>query len=232
MSDLDLVAATKANLELLLLENRNLLEHFGGLMNTLEEIADLPSAEKQEQLSALESSGAFALNGIDIRRFHQDAGKALAPPQFLERTRRRLDNTLTLLDELTGRKSFDGAEDLREEIAAIQADPVSPEDTDSVVAFRDKLEVLRNSASFLTYMDVKNQFLKEDEAFRAEAEYVATKEAVADGEQAAQNRQAELEDIQQKMDSGELSAEDAQEAIDALQEAREEAAEEEDEPMV
>ncbi len=215
--DLDALSTTKANLELLLLDNRSLLEHFSGLMSTLEAMAELPSEEKQERLNVLQSSGAFAFNGVDIRRFQHSAGHSLPPEEFLLRTRRRLNNTLTLLGELMKKNPFDAGASLQQDIQQIDESPVDPADTASVVAYRDRVEILRNSEPFLTYMDTKNAFLREDAGFKAEAEYAAAKEAVAEGEQTVHARQDELETIQQGIEDGELSPEKAQEKIDDLE---------------
>ena len=98
MARIDQLAATKASLELLILENRNLQDNLGDLMQKLEDMESLPADQRNVKFKSLEGEGAFQFNGIDIRRFQHTGARTLPPPEFLQRTRRRLDNTRLLLD--------------------------------------------------------------------------------------------------------------------------------------
>jgi len=216
MARIDQLSATKANLELLILENRNLHDHFGKLMNKLEEIEALPAEERNAKLKSLEGEGAFQFNGIDIRRFEHTSARTLPPPEFLERTRRRLNNTLALLGELMKRKHFEAGAELNARMQKLSAEQVASGSANAVREFRDRIEVLRNSPAFLTYLDTRKSFLAADPSFRAEAEFINTKEAVADGEQAARARGEELESLKAGLDSGKMSPGEINAALEVI----------------
>ena len=216
MAHIDQLSATKASLELLILENRNLHEHFGELMGKLEEIEALPVEERNASLKSLEEDGAFQFNGIDIRRFQHTGARTLPPPEFLERTRRRLDNTRALLEELMKRKQFEPGAELSAEMQKLSEEEIAPGSDKDVRTFRDRVEELRNSPAFQTYLDTRKSFLAADPSFRAEAEFINTKEAVAEGEQAARARGEELDSLKAGLDSGQMSPGDINTALEGL----------------
>jgi len=218
MARIDQLAATRASLELLILENRNLQDHFGELMGKLEGLDTLPPDERSAKLKALEGEGAFQFNGIDIRRFQQSSARSLPPAEFLLRTRRRLDNTLSLLAELMRRKHFESDANLGEEIRKLSTEQIKPDSPKAVAEFRDRVEVLRNSPPFLSYLDTRKSFLAADPSFRAEAEFINAKEAVAEGEQSARARGDELESLKAGLDSGKMSPDDVNAALQEMAE--------------
>jgi hypothetical protein len=216
MARIDQLAATKASLELLILENRNLHEHFGELMDKLEALEGLPVDERNAKLKALEGEGAFQFNGIDIRRFQHTGARTLPPQEFLTRTRRRLGNTLALLGELMQRKHFDADAELNAEMEKLSAEQVESGSAKAVREFRDRIEALRTSPAFLTYLDTRKSFLAADPSFRAKAEFINTKEALADGEQAARAHGEELESLKAELDSGKMSLNDINAALEEM----------------
>jgi glutathione S-transferase len=216
MARIDQLAAIKASLELLILENRNLHDHFGALMGKLEELEALPAQERNSKIKALEGEGAFKFNGIDIRRFQHSGARTLPPPEFLDRTRRRLDNTLALLEELMKRKHFEADAELNAEMKKLSAEKVAASSEKAVRQFRDQVEELRNSPAFLTYLDTRKSFLAADPTFRAEAEFLNAKEAVADGEQSVRARGVELESLKAGLDSGKMSPDDVNAALEEM----------------
>jgi hypothetical protein len=216
MSQLDQVAAAKAALEMAIMENQGLLDHFSAVIAQLEAMESMSPEDKHEKLKALENDGAFHLNGIDVRRFQTSTGKPLPPKAFLRRTRRRLTNTLDLLRDLLQRKAFPEGSELAASLGNMSEANVDDADSKKVVAFRDQVESLRNSPEFLAYMDVRKAFLKSDPEFRAQAEYVQTKEQVAEGQEVVQARGDELEQMKDDMEKGKITPADLQDALDDL----------------
>jgi hypothetical protein len=222
MRELDRVTAVKANLELLILDNENLLEQFSNVISQLEEIETLPNEEKYARFREMESKGAFKLNGIDIRLFAKTTNKPLPPHEFLIRTRRRLQNTVALVRAFVEKGLFQEGEALRGEMEQLIAQDVDEHKNKDVIEFKDTVEALRESAGFQNYQSQKTTFLKQDPQLKAEADFLSSKEAVTDGEQVARAKEEELNEIQEKLDLGELSAQDAQELLDKLDESKSE----------
>ena len=218
MRELDRVTAVKANLELLTMDNENLLEQFGSVISQLEKIEALPREDKYAHFRKMEASGAFKLNGIDIRLFAKTTNKPLPPHEFLVRTRRRLENTLVLIREFRDKGLFEEGEALRGELEQLIAQDVDERKSKAVVKFKETVEALRGSDGFQHYQGQKTTFLKQDPQLKAEADFLSSKEAVSDGEQVARAKEEDLKEIQEKLELGELSAEDAQELLDKLEE--------------
>jgi len=215
--DVDLVAATKANLELMLEENTQLTEYFGVVMKKLGEIESMDPAEKRQRFRELEQHGDLKFNGVDIRHFvHAVPARPLSPPEFLQRTRRRLRNTNTLIEEFLKRDIFQEGGQLRDDLDALTYNIVNAGNRDEVVEFKDKVEKLRESSTFTHYMEIKREYIKRDPEIRAEAEFISTKESVEENIENFQKRGEDLKAISEKMESGELSADEAQLQLEEL----------------
>ena len=215
--DVDLVAATKANLELMLAENAQLTQYFDGVMKKLTEIETLDPTEKRQRFREIEKHGELKFNGVDIRHFaHSAPSRPLSPPEFLQRTRRRLRNTNTLIEEFLKRDIFMEGAQLRDELDALTYNIVNAGNQQEVVEFKDKVEKLRDSATFTHYMEIKREYIKRDPEIRTEAEFISTKESVEENIENFQKRGEDLKAIGEKMEAGEISADEAQLQLEEL----------------
>jgi hypothetical protein len=215
--DVDLVATTKANLELMLEENTQLCTYFDNVIKSLTELESLDPSEKRQRFRAIEQNGQLKFNGVDIRHFaHSAPARPLSPPEFLQRTRRRLRNTNTLIEEFLRRDIFKEGAGLRDELDALTYNIVNAGSQQEVVEFKEKVEKLRDSSSFTHYMEIKREYIKRDPEIRAEAEFIATKETAEENIENFQKRGEDLKAISAKMDSGELSADEAQLQLEEL----------------
>ncbi|MCZ6472188.1 MAG: hypothetical protein O6934_02005 [SAR324 cluster bacterium] len=225
MENVDEIAAVRATLELLTADNDDLIEHFKELNEKLEVIEKMPPGIKAVQFRQLEQSGAFKFNNADIRHFAKSTQHALTPPQFVERTNRRLHNTGSLIDAFLKVEEFEGGKELKSSIDKLTKNTVDTSDQQAVVTFKNLVQTLRDTSLFKNYLEIKSSFLKKNSDLKDEADFMATKEAVADGEMAAEVRGEELKDIQQGVESGEVSAADAQIKLDEIESETEPAAE-------
>ena len=217
MTEVDQVAAARAMLEMTISDNEELRSYFRETLEKLAVIEMLPPGIKRVQFRQLQQSGGLQFRGADIRHFTEKAGKqALTPPKFVQRTNRRLRNTNVLIDAFLGHQPFEGGEELRAKIEALTNEVLDANDPKAVLDFRNRVEELRQSELFSNYSNVKVDFVKNNDDMRAEAEIIATKETLADGEMMAEERGEELKDIEAKMASGELSPEEVQEKIEAI----------------
>lgn len=213
---IDQVAALKASLEMMVAESEEIHEYFRDLLERVSELDEQPPEVRREKFRDLVSMGAFRFNGLDIRHFTQSQHKPLPPPMFLNRTRRRLRNTLTLVDEFERRGVFALAEELRERIETLASEIVDENDAGAVRAFRDKAEVLRDSSLFRSYLQTKTSFIRKDADVRTDAEYLAAKESVEEGEEVFRQRGEELEQLSRELDGGALALAEAQSRLDAM----------------
>lgn len=216
MDSVDQIAATKASLELMTLENQELLEKFQEVIEKLAEIEKLEGKEKHSQFRALEKSGAFLLNGVDIRLFAHTQSGPLSAPKFMRRTQRRLQNTITLLDKLLSKNPFEEGAELRQQIEAHAGEVVDVTDQQAVIEFKTKVERLRESPLFSRYQEAKTTFIRKDEELKVEAEIISTKEHAQEGEEHLRSRQEEIERIGKAMEKGEISTDAAQAALEKL----------------
>ncbi|HUJ73461.1 MAG TPA: hypothetical protein VL359_01330 [bacterium] len=215
--NVDQVAAAKANLELMLAENSQLRSYFGEVLEKLTQLETLPPEERREQFRAIERRGDLNFNGLDIRHFAQNApARALTPPEFLQRTRRRLRNTHSLVEEFIKRSIFKEGKDLKEQLDALIHAIVNAGSAGEVREFRRKVEGLRQSATFTLYLETKRQYIKRDPEIKADSDFIAAKESAEEGIETLQKREADLMDIGSKMERGELSADEAQVQLDEL----------------
>ena len=213
----DLVAAAKANLELMLAENVQLSKYFEGVMKKLTEIETLEPVEKRRRFRELEKHGDLKFNGVDIRHYaHATPTRPLSPPEFLQRTRRRLRNTNTLIEEFLKRDIFQEGAQLRDELDALTYNIVNAESQPEVVEFKGKVEALRNAQSFTRYMEIKREYIKRDPEIRTEAEFISTKESTEENIENFKKRGEDLKAISEKMQSGELSANEVQLQLEEL----------------
>lgn len=213
----DDVAAVKASLELLVAENDEIHEYFRDLLDKVSELEDAAPEQRREQFRELESMGAFRFNGLDVRHFTQSQQRPLPPPVFLNRTRRRLKNTLTLVDEFERRGVLADADALRESIDRLAMHIVDGEDNGAVRAFRDEVTALRESAPFRAYMQTKAEFIRQDADVRTDAAYLAAKETVEDGEETFRQRGVGLESLSRDIERGAVPLDEAQARLDGLQ---------------
>lgn len=222
MVDVDEIAAVKAGLEMLSQDNEEIVQQFKEVLEKLETIEALPPGIKAVQFRQLENSGAFDFRGLDIRRFSKSHKGPLTAPQFVERTNRRLKNTGTLIEEFLKHKDFEGGADLREAIMELTQEELDQNDQNAVVEFRKKVEDLRETPLFENYLAVKSAFIKGNEELKAEADFLATKETVADGEMVAEARGGEIKNLQEEVEAGKISPLKAQQKIDEIETAAEE----------
>ena len=217
MAEIDQIAAAKASLEMMIQDNQQMMDYFKETLEKLDSIEKLPPGIKRVQFRQLEQSGALKFQGADIRIFTSKVGKrALTPPQFVQRTNRRLRNTNSLIEAFLKHESFDGGSELKKEIDQLTNEIFNEKDQKEVINFKNKVESLRDSDLFTKYIEIKDVFIKKDKDLKTEAEIIATKETLADGEMICQTREEDLQNIQGKMEKGEISAEEAQTQIDAL----------------
>lgn len=215
--DVDLVATAKANLEMMLAENTQLSQYFDGVMKKLTEIETLEPTEKRKRFRELEQHGDLKFNGVDIRHFaHAAPPRPLSPPEFLQRTRRRLRNTNMLIEEFLKRDIFSDGVPLRDDLDALAYNIVDAGNQQEVVEFKEKVEKLRNSSMFSHYMDIKREYIKRDPEVRTEADFISTKESVEENIENFQKRGEDLKTINAKMEAGELSANEAQLQLEEL----------------
>jgi hypothetical protein len=215
--DIDQVAATKANLELMLQENAHLCDYFDKVIKKLAELETLDPIEKRSQFRALEEHGDLKFNGVDIRHFaHAAPSRPLSPPEFLVRTRRRLRNTNTLIEEFLKRDIFKEGAHLRDDLDSLTYNIVNSTNQQEVVEFKDKVEKLRDSASFTHYTEIKREYIKRDPEIRTEADFITTKESAEENVENFQKRGEDLKAIGAKMEAGELSADEAQLQLEEL----------------
>jgi hypothetical protein len=216
--EIDVIAATKASLELMLAENAQLQKQFGAVLEKLTALDSLPPAERRKQFRQMEKQGELKFNGVDIRLFsHQSTpNKPLPSQDFLRRTRRRLRNTNALVEEFVKRHLFQEGEDLKDQIDALTYNIVNAENGPEVQEFKHKVETLRDSASFKHYLDVKKEFIKKDPDLKTDADFIATKESVEEGVENLKRREDDLKEISEKMGSGALSTNEAKSQMEDL----------------
>jgi Asp-tRNA(Asn)/Glu-tRNA(Gln) amidotransferase C subunit len=217
MAEIDQIAAVKASLELMSQENEEMLKQFKEVIEKLEAIEQLPPGIKAVQFRQLEQSGAFKFRNVDIRHFSKSSKGALTPPQFVERTNRRLNNTSALIEAFLKHEEFEGGAELRDAINGLTQEIFDQNDQKAVLDFKGKVETLRETPVFTSYLDAKTTFIKGNPELKAEADFLATKETVADGEMLAEAKGEELKDLQEAVDSGEVSPEEAQHKIDEME---------------
>lgn len=216
--DIDIVAATKANLELMLVENSQLQRQFGKVLEKLTALESLSPVERRRQFREMEKQGELKFNGVDIRLFahHTTTSKPLPPADFLQRTRRRLRNTNTLIEEFLKRDLFKEGVDLKDEIDALTYNIVNANNPPEVKEFKDKVEMLRASPAFTRYLDAKKEFIRKDPDLKTDADIIATKESVEEGVENLKRREADLKSISEQMNSGEITADEAQLQLEEL----------------
>lgn len=215
-TDIDRVSALKANLELTIAENGEIHEYFRDLLERLGEIEQLPDTDRRERFKDLSSQGAFRFNGLDVRYFTRSHRKPLPPPMFLNRTRRRLKNTATLVDTFINRGLLAEGEQLREEIDALTFEIVDGEDAKEVMGFKRKVDALRDSPLFTRYMETKREFVRKDADFRTDTEFLAAKESVEEGEELFRQREAELTDLHEQIGNESIDPEEAERRLAEL----------------
>jgi hypothetical protein len=216
--NIDIVAAAKANLELMLVENTQLQIQFGKVLEQLGELESLAPVDRRKKFREMEKQGALKFNGVDIRLFshHTATNKPLPPSDFLQRTRRRLRNTNTLIEEFLKRELFKEGADLKDEIDALTYNIVNANNPPEVREFKQKVEMLRESPVFVHYMDAKKEFLKKDPDLKTDADIIATKESVEEGVENLKRREDDLKNLNQQMSAGEISADEAQLQLEEL----------------
>jgi hypothetical protein len=216
--EIDVVAAARANLELMLVENTQLQRQFGKVLEKLGALESLAPVERRQKFREMEKLGDLKFNGVDIRLFahHTNPNKPLPPPDFLQRTRRRLRNTNTLIEEFLKRELFTEGSDLKDEIDALTYNIVNAGNPPEVREFKQKVEMLRASTGFLHYLDAKKEFIKKDPDLKTDADIIATKESVEEGVENLKRREDDLKAISQQMTTGDLSADEAQLQLEEL----------------
>ncbi|HEX7929043.1 MAG TPA: hypothetical protein VF678_15715, partial [bacterium] len=209
---------TKANLELMLVENSQLRQQFGKVLEQLGELEGLAPVERRKKFREMEKEGILKFNGVDIRLFahHTATNKPLPPPDFLVRTRRRLRNTNTLIEEFLKRELFKEGSDLKDEIDALTYNIVNANNPPEVREFKQKVEMLRESPAFNHYMDAKKEFIKKDPDLKTDADIIATKESVEEGVENLKRREDDLKNLSQAMAAGSISADEAQLQLEEL----------------
>ena len=217
MNDVDQVAAIKAQLELMGQENEEVLEQVSGLLEQLSEMELMDPAEKHAKFKELSKAGAFQVNNVDVRRLVTAGKMKLSPPRFMARTRRRLANTSALLEEFIKRGKLELAETLQEQLSQLNDSIVDENDAKAVTAFRSQVETLRSSDRFQSYVEQRNTLITEDPEIKVEAEIMATKESLADNEEAFQERGDRITEISEMMERGEISPEEAESQLGELE---------------
>lgn len=174
-------------------------------------------AEKHAKFKELSKAGAFQVNNVDVRRLVTAGKMKLSPPRFMARTRRRLANTSALLEEFIKRGKLELAETLQEQLSQLNDSIVDENDAKAVTAFRSQVETLRSSDRFQSYVEQRNTLITEDPEIKVEAEIMATKESLADNEEAFQERGDRITEISEMMERGEISPEEAESQLGELE---------------
>jgi hypothetical protein len=213
---IDQVAAVKASLELMIAENAEIHEYFKDLLEKVAGLEEETPETRRLKFQELVGMGAFRFNGVDIRHFTRGPQSALPPPLFLSRTRRRLKNTLSLLAEFARRKLFGQADDLHAALELLSAHIVNETNASEVRQFKGEVDALRESPLFRAYLLTKARFIRQDSELRAEADYLAARESVEEGEETFRHRAEVLDAMTHDMESGTLALEEAQARLDAL----------------
>ena len=213
---IDQVATVKASLELMIAENGEVHEYFKDLLEKVSELDEETPEARRSRFKELVSMGAFRFNGLDIRHFTQSQHRPLPPPLFLSRTKRRLQNTRLLVDEFAKRGIFEDAESLRTELDQLSSHIVNEADAHEVRDFKAKVDTLRESSLFTAYMDTKSQFIRKDAELRADAEYLAAKESVEEGEEIFRQRAEDLDALSREIEEGSLALDEAQARLEEM----------------
>ncbi|MBI3993078.1 MAG: hypothetical protein HY342_07375 [Candidatus Lambdaproteobacteria bacterium] len=216
MTQSDQIAEVRAGLELVLQENANLLRHFTGLLRELNALGELPAPERHKKFRAIEARGAFSFNGVDIRRFAPTSQQLVSPAEFLRRTRRRLVNTVGMINEFTRRGAFANGARLIADIEGLTARIIDETDTREVVAFRGRVDQVRNTPLFQEYLGLKQRFIREDPEFKTEADLIAARETAQENHDYFLSREAELSLLGKKLEKGDLKPDDAKRQLDDL----------------
>ena len=215
-AQIDQVAAVKASLELMVAENAEIHEYFKDLLEKVAELEEETPEKRRSKFKDLVSMGAFRFNGLDIRHFTQSHHQPLPPPLFYGRTKRRLGNTLKLVEEFAKRDILADAAWLREQLEQLSSHIVNESDGNEVRGFKKKVDLLRESTPFRAYLETKSRFIRKDAELRAEADYLAAKESVEEGEEIFRQRAEELGALGDQIESGAMALEEAQVALDKL----------------
>jgi hypothetical protein len=213
---IDQVAAVKASLELTIAENAEVHEYFKDLLDKVAELDEETPEARRRKFKDLVAMGAFRFNGLDIRHFTQSQHAPLPPPLFLVRTKRRLKNTQTLVEEFARRGIFEDAEPLRTELELLSSHIVNEADLASVREFKARADALRESSLFRSYLDTKMRFIRKDAELRTDAEYLAARESVEEGEETFRQRGEDLEALTRDIASGALALDEAQARLDTM----------------
>ena len=216
MATSDQIAAIKAGLELMLQENANLLQHFESLLQELNVLGELPASARHQKFRAIEARGAFSLHGVDIRRFAPASQQLVSPAEFLRRTRRRLVNTLGMINEFIKRDAFANGARLIADIEGLTDKIIDETDTKEVVAFRGRVDKVRSSPVFEEYLALKQRFIREDPEFKTEADMIAARETAQENHEYFLSREAELSLLGDALDDGNLDAREAKRKLDAM----------------
>ncbi|MDH5751748.1 MAG: hypothetical protein OEZ59_04955 [Deltaproteobacteria bacterium] len=214
--DIDKLSAIKASLEMMVAENEEIHNHFKDLLDKFSEMENLGDDQRREQFQEMKKSGDLNFQGVDIRHFVKTPQGPLSPPIFFSRTRRRLKNTVTLIQAFQSKGLLPEGEELREDMEALIFAVVNEHDYNAVKIFREQVEELRASPRFSGYTEAKKQFLAKDAGLRADAEFVAARESVENGEEMLRERDSSLAALSEQLDSPDFNLDDAQSQLDAL----------------
>jgi hypothetical protein len=216
-AEIDQVAAVKVTLEMMIKENNDVHEYFTDLLEKVAELEALDPPERRSKFRNLVDMGAFKFNNVDIRHFTQtQPQKALPPPVFISRTKRRLKNTSKVVHEFESRGVFEGAPVLLQELDLLASNIINESDNAEVRGFKENVEVLRESELFKSYMSIKKEFISKDPDFKTDSEFLAAKESVEEGEEILRQRGEELTEINDKMESGEAKIDEVQNVLDKM----------------
>lgn len=216
-AEIDQVAVVKVTLEMMINENNDVHEYFTDLLEKVAELEALDPPERRSKFRNLVDMGAFKFNNVDIRHFTQtQPQKALPPPVFISRTKRRLKNTSTVVHEFESRGVFEGAPVLLQELDLLASNIINESDNAEVRGFKENVEVLRESELFKSYMSIKKEFISKDPDFKTDSEFLAAKESVEEGEEILRQRGEELTEINDKLESGEAKIDEVQNVLDKM----------------
>ena len=215
-ADIDKYSALKANLEMMVAENKEIHENFKKLLGRLTELESLEEEDRRKQFLEMKKEGAFFFNGVDIRMLVKTNKKPLPPPLFFNRTRRRLKNTIALLNSFIDKGQLADGVELKEEIESLTFVVVDENSHKAVSGFKDKVEGLRQSMKFKEYINTKEKFISKDSDLRTDAEFIATKENVENGEELCEERDKDLAKLATKLEKNEISLEQAEVQTQAL----------------
>lgn len=214
--NVDKVTAVKATLEMMVAENQEIHQYFKDLLGEMKDMEQLDDVNRRRKFEEMKEQGNLDFEGIDFRHFIKSRKAPLRPPVFISRTRRRLKNTNVLINAFLSKGLFEQGHELREEIEAMSYAVFDESNINEVMDFKGKVEALRETPLFQSYLESKDSFVAQDDDLRTDAEFLATKESAEDAVETFSQRGNELESLEDALESGDAIPEEIEAEMEGL----------------